>query len=114
MTSTAAPRLIARPHMIIAPGAPVICPRLVGGRGHAVRHNAAILGHEALICQYRAAAGEPECGTRVFVLQLGQGWRYVVEITVREMLHLREAQLTAPEILIYLGHLPPISTARAI
>lgn len=101
MKTQAAPRLIPRPHMILAPGAPVICPRSSGHRGHIVRHNAAILSQEALICQYRAAAGAAECGARIYVLQLGHGWRYVIEISTKEMLYLRDHQLATADALAY-------------
>ena len=110
--SPSAPPLIARPHMLLAPGAPILCPRVIGGHAHVVRHNAAILHQEALICQHRPAAGSAECGTRVFVLQVGHGWRYVVEITAREMLYLRDHQLEKSEALAYLGSLPPLTSTH--
>jgi hypothetical protein len=112
MTARPPAAVIRRPHLLLAPGAPLVCPRPCTGRSHVLRHNAAILDHEALICQHRAASGAPPCGARVYVVQLGHGWRYMLEIAVREMLYLREHQLSQREALAYLAHAPDQFTSE--
>jgi hypothetical protein len=89
----------ARRHLWLRAGEPLLCPS-----GHKIRHNVAVLGgQEAFICTHKAERGQGECNARVYLMLLPGGLRFVAEVTVAEMLHLREAQLGVEDTLAYLG-----------
>jgi hypothetical protein len=89
----------ARRHVWLRAGEPLLCPS-----GHKLRHNVAVLGgQEAFICQHVEPGQRGECGKRVYLMQLPGGLRFVAEVTVAEMLHLREAHLGVEDTLAYLG-----------
>jgi hypothetical protein len=78
-------------------GEPLVCPN-----GHRLRHNAAVLQHEAFICGHTQPGQRGECGARCYVLSMPGGLRFVAEVTVAEMLHMRDAHMGVPEVLAYL------------
>lgn len=87
----------ARRHVWLRPGEPLCCPR-----GHKLKHNAAVLQHEAFICQHKGGRGESECNSRCYVLAMPGGLRFVAEVTVKEMLTMRDACMTVADVLNYL------------
>lgn len=88
----------ARRHLWLRAGEPLVCPN-----GHRLRHNAAVLQHEAFICQHVQPGQRGECGARAYLLQMPNGLRFVAEVTVAEMLQMRDRQMGVEEVLAYLG-----------
>ncbi len=87
----------ARRHVWLAAGQPLVCPN-----GHKLRHNAALLQHEAFICGHVQPGQRGECGSRVYVLAMPGGLRFVAEVTVQEMLHMRDQHMSVEQVLAYL------------
>lgn len=75
----------------------MVCPN-----GHRLRHNAAILQHEAFICQHVPPGARGECGARAYVLMFPGGLRFMAEVTVSEMLWMRDHCPTVDAVLTYL------------
>lgn len=86
-----------RRHYWLRAGEPIVCPN-----GHKLKHNAAVLQHEAFICQHRPDRGGPECGARVYVLAMPNGLKFVAEVTVAEMLTMRDRHMSVDEVIAYL------------
>ena len=95
------PRFIVRPHLWLTADQPWECPA-----GHRLATNAAIPEHDALICQHRQGT-HAECGLRVWVRKYPDGRKYVAQISVAAVQHLRAHIFTADEALTYLSSAPP-------
>jgi hypothetical protein len=95
-------RFIVRPHTWLQPYARLECPR-----GHVIRTNAIMLEQGAYICQHRAAPEQGECGMRVYVLQMDDGRKYVVEVTPAETMHMKDKNMGPEQALEYLSSSPP-------
>lgn len=91
---------VTRPHLWLNPHEPLECPR-----GHRVHTNAALLSHDCFACQHRIN-GSAECGARIAVVRLGDGWKYVAEVTVGEMRHMRALRMSQDEVLAFLSESP--------
>lgn len=88
----------ARRHLWVRPGEFLVCPN-----GHRLRHNGTVLGgHEAFTCQYKAAPGAGECGAKAYVLLMPGGLRFLAEVTLNEMLHMRDSGMNVEQALAYL------------
>lgn len=88
----------ARRHLWLRRGDKLVCPN-----GHHLKHNAALLEHEAFICQFRDARGSGECGARCYVLAMPGGRIWVAEVTPAEMLAMRDRHLDADGVLRFLS-----------
>lgn len=62
-----------------------------------------MLQHEAFICQHVEPRQKGECGSRIYILQMPGGLRFLAEVTVAEMLYMKEKQMTVEEVLAFLG-----------
>lgn len=91
------PKYHMRRHYWLMKGEPLICPN-----GHKLKHNAAILDHEALICQHQEPHQKGECGSRIYVLSMPRGIRFVAEVTVVEMLYMRDNCMAVDDVIAYL------------
>lgn len=88
----------SRRHAWLQPAEQLPCPK----GPHKIKHNAALLQHGALICQHVEPGQRGECGARAYVLHCPGGLRFVAEVTVQEMLHMREKQMSVEQVLAYL------------
>lgn len=95
-------RFIIRAHLWLTALEPWECPG-----GHRLATNAAVIEHDALICQQRADRGAGECGKRVWVRKYPDGQKYVAEISVAEYQHLRQTPMTAEAVMVFLSGAPP-------
>lgn len=86
-----------RRHLWLRPGEALVCPN-----GHKLKHNAALIQHEAFICQHKAERGQGECGLRCYVLAMPGGLRFVAEVTSAEMIAMRDRCMSVEEVLGYL------------
>lgn len=89
-------RYNARRHIWLKAGDPLICPS-----GHKLKHNAALLQHEAFICQHQEGK-QASCNLRCYVLAMPDGLRFVAEVTTDEMLTMRNRRMGVPEVLDFL------------
>lgn len=87
----------ARRHLWLRSGEPLVCPN-----GHRLKHNAALLQHEAFVCQHQEPHQRGECNARCYVLAMPYGLRFVAEVTVAEMLEMRNACMDVEQVLAYL------------
>ena len=88
----------ARRHTWLKAGEPLVCPN-----GHKLKHNAALMGHEIFVCQHQEPHQKGQCGARSYVMVMPGGRWYLCEVTPREMMLMRDSQMTADEVLAYLG-----------
>lgn len=95
-------RFIVRAHLWLGPLEPWECPG-----GHRLATNAAVIEHEALICQQKAERGGGECGRRVWACKFADGRKYVAEISVAEYQHLREQVMNPHAVMAFLASAPP-------
>jgi hypothetical protein len=87
----------ARRHLWLRPGETLVCVN-----GHKVKHNVAILQHEAIICQHKASAGGSECGARSYVMMFPGGLRFVAEVTPAEMIYMRDQCMSVEQVVGFL------------
>lgn len=87
----------ARRHLWLRPGEPLVCPN-----GHRLKHNSAILQHDALICQFTEHGMQGQCGARAYVLVMPGGLRFVAEVTSAEMLTMRDQAMSVGEAVTFL------------
>lgn len=90
-------RYRARRHLWLTLHEPLVCPN-----GHKLKHNAAILQHEAFVCQHAEPHQHGHCGARCYVLAMPGGLRFMAEVTVAEMLHMRDQSMGVSDVLAYL------------
>lgn len=75
----------------------MVCPN-----GHKLKHNAALLQHEAFICQHVEPGQRGECGSRAYVLLFPGGLRFIAEVTPGEMVHMRDKAMGVEDVIAYL------------
>lgn len=103
------PRFSNRPHLWLRPGQPLVCPNLLNGYPHKIRTNAALLQHDAFVCQFKSSEGRAECGATIYVLVFPGNLRYVARVNTSELRIMREKQWDVADVLSYLGSTNPFS-----
>lgn len=86
-------------HLWLRAGEPLVCPK-----GHRLKHNAALLEHEAFVCQQGTggSAQQGQCGLRCYVLVLPGGLRFVAEVSPHEMMTMRDRRMNVEDVLTFL------------
>lgn len=87
----------ARRHLWLRAGEPLVCPN-----GHRLKHNAALLQHEAFVCQHQEPHTRGQCGARCYVMAMPGGRRFIAEVSAVEMMEMRDSGMGVDEILAYL------------
>lgn len=91
------PKYTSRRTLWLLPHEPLVCPN-----GHKLKHNAALLQHEAFICQHVEPHAQGQCGARCYILAMPHGLRFVAEVSSAEMLHMRDRHMGVEDVLSYL------------
>lgn len=91
------PKYTSRRTLWLLPHEPLVCPN-----GHKLKHNAALLQHEAFICQHQEPGQRGECGARAYIMAMPHGLRFVAEVNTEEMLWMRDHCPGVEDVLSYL------------
>lgn len=89
-----------RPHLLLRPKAPIVCPQELAGTRHLLKTNALVMPLGLLRCTHRPSAQQGECGARILALALVGGWHYVAVVDPREIKLVE--QMEADDVMAYL------------
>ena len=112
------PAFSNRPHLLLRPKSPLVCPLAIAGVRHLLKTNAILKPLGLLRCTHRPSANQGECGARVVVLAMADGWQYLAQVSPQEA---REVEaMSSEQLLAYVltgsvrtTSMPPAGTSPA-